>query len=116
MAAETEASAHQKMTERLAPVFDVLGSGVFTAAQSVAVETTAVDAAAASKASAATHENRTPLEKLCPVKDSSGAKTMEEVDFTALLAFGVGVRVCVLTATAPGVLPRLAVGCGGRNS
>jgi hypothetical protein len=56
------------------------------------------------------------LEKLCPVKDSSGAKTMEEVDFTALLAFGVGVRVCVLTATAPGVLPRLAVGCGGRNS
>jgi hypothetical protein len=71
------------------------------------------EAAAASKAATAAHEGRAALKELGLVKDSSGgAETMGEVDFTALLAFRVGAQVRVLPATAPGVLPRLAVGCG----
>jgi hypothetical protein len=53
------------------------------------------------------------LEELDLVKDSSGgAEIMGEVDFTALQAFGIVVRIRELPATAPGVLPRLAVACG----
>jgi hypothetical protein len=113
VAAETEAAAQQEQTERLAPEFEASGGGAYPAAQSVAVEATAAEAAAASKAATAALEDCTPLEELNPVKDSSGgAETTGEVDFTALLAFGVGARVRVLAATAPGFLPRLAVSCG----
>jgi hypothetical protein len=95
-----------------------LGGGAFTAAQSVAVEVTAAEAVADSKAATAAHEAAAeaacrPLLELYLVQDySGGAETIYEVDFTAFLAFGVGARACVLPATVPGVLPHLAVGCG----
>ena len=70
----------------------------------MAVETTASEATAASKAATAAHEDRAPLEELVLVEDlSGGAETMDELDFTALPAFGVVARVRVLPATAPGV-------------
>ena len=37
---------------------------------------------------------------------------MDGEDFSWGAVFGVGARVRVLAATAPGLLPRLATGCG----
>jgi hypothetical protein len=82
----------QGQTERLAPEFEALGGGAFTAAPSVAFEATTAEAAAASeaaaaaaasKAAAAAHEvaakaARTSLKELGLLKDS-----------TALPVFGV---------------------------
>ena len=82
MAAETEAAAQQEQTKRLATEFEAFGGGAYTAAQSVAVDATAAEAAAASKATTAAHEDRTPLEEAGLVRHSSGgAETMGKVDF-----------------------------------
>jgi hypothetical protein len=40
VAADTETAAQQEQTEHLAPEFEALGGGAYTAAQSVAVEAT----------------------------------------------------------------------------
>ena len=47
MAAKSETAMQQEQTGRLAPEFEALGGGAFTAAQSVAVEANAAEAATA---------------------------------------------------------------------
>jgi hypothetical protein len=106
VAAKTEVVGQQEKTVRLPSEFEALGGGAYTAAQSMVIEATAAEAAAASKAATAAHEDRTPLKELNLVNYSSGgAETMGKVDFTALPGPPASLD-------GAGGLPRLAVGCG----
>ena len=86
--------------------------------EAAATETAAVDAAVAAKAAAAANERRaldvrTPSKKPdMPKEPGGGAGLMDGEDFSGGAVFGVGARVRVLAATAPGLLPRFATGCG----
>ena len=88
------------------------------AAEAAAASKAAAAHEAAAKAAAAANERRAldvrTLSKKndLPKEPGGGAGFMDGEDFSWGAVFGVGARVRVLAATAPGLMPCLATGCG----
>ena len=96
----------------------VAAAATAAAAEAAAASKAAAAHEAAAKAAAAANERRaldvrTPSKKPdLPREPGGGAGLMDGEDFSGGAVFGVGARVRVVAATAPGLLPRLATGCG----
>ena len=96
----------------------VAAAATAAAAEAAAASKAAAAHEAATKAAAAANERRaldvrTPSKEPDLLEESGGsARLMDGEGFSGVAVFGVGARVRVLAATAPGLLPRLATGCG----
>ena len=96
----------------------VAAAATAAAAEAAAASKAAAAHEAAAKAAAAANERRaldvrTPSKEPDLLEESGGgARLMDGEGFSGGAVFGVGARVRVLAATAPGLLPRLATGCG----
>ena len=90
----------------------VAAAATAAAAEAAAASKAAAAHEAAAKAAAAANERRAlekarPAERVWRRRGTHGRRGL----FRGAV-FGVGARVRVLAATAPGLLPRLATGCG----
>ena len=96
----------------------VAAAATAAAAEAAAASKAAAAHEAAAKAAAAANERRAldvrTLSKKndLPKEPGGGAGFMDGEDFSWGAVFGVGARVRVLAAMAPGLLPRLATSCG----
>ena len=96
----------------------VAAAATAAAAEAAAASKAAAAHEAAAKAAAAANERRaldvrTPSKKPdLPKEPGGGAGFMDGEGFSGGAVFGVGAWVRVLAATAPGLLPCLATGCG----
>ena len=105
-------------TEMAATNAAVAAAATAAAAEAAAASKAAAAHEAAAKAAAAANERRAldvrTLSKKndLPKELGGGAGFMDGEDFSWGAVFGVGARVRALAATASGLLPRLATGCG----
>ena len=115
--------AYQLLLEsdrRAALLGEMLSARAAAAAETAAIDAAvaaaaAAEAAAASKAAAAVRKaaaEAVAAENKRRALDARNAGHKDGEDFSWRPVFGVGARVRVLAATAPGLLPRLATGCG----